>query len=243
MEGWIVDRIRTRSAHRVGGCVAAAAVLLAVAVWQRDVIGGFVTGRHDVAFLRVLGIVGLAAAVFVAVTLVTVGGTSWRYVQDPASHPVAERLVSWGDPAGVAAAAARELRAPRFVGTDGWSITEQFLVQSTFFTFDILRLSDLQWAYRERRRDPRHGGPVLIPLPFIEGSYEAVFVCAGGTARTQGGRRTTDAMVEFALRRAPWAFQGESDEPQRLLPDRDALAAAVARRRQEWQRTQADAAG
>src|SRR5438034_340683 len=97
---------------------------------------------------------------------------------------------SWPRPR---AARPRPWRAswPRYKGGDGWVVTDQFLLRSTFFSFDVLRLSDLLWAYKKVTKHSVN----FIPTGK---TYDAVLACYGGSATVKGAEKTVDALLGFA---------------------------------------------
>jgi hypothetical protein len=165
-------------------------------------------------------------AVFVLL-LLAYGRPAWRYLKDPASHPLIHRVHSWGDPIGIAVAAERQARSPRVKGGGGWSVTDEFLVRSTFFSFDLLRLSDLLWAYKKVTKHSVN----FIPTGK---TYEAIFACYGGTATVPGQEKTVDRALTFASQRTPWAIFGFSKDLERAFKtDAAAFSATVEKRRLE----------
>lgn len=154
---------------------------------------------------RLPGYIAIGVFLVLAAFAVTKGLPAWKHFQDPESHPIVERVQGWGDPIGIAVAAEREARRPRYKGGNGWSITDQFLVQSTFFTFDILRVADLLWAYKKVTKHSVN----FIPTGK---TYEAVIHCYGGGATVQGNEKVTDEVLGFVAQRAPWAIFGYSQE-------------------------------
>ena len=131
-------------------------------------------------------------------------------MQEPSSHPIAKRIESWGDFIGVAVATERESLSPRYGGKNGWMITDQFLIQSTFFTFDVLRLSDLLWAYKTVTRHSVN----FIPTGK---TYAAVMICYGGAARIESSEKTTEEILGFVAQRAPSAIFGFTKELERYF--------------------------
>lgn len=178
---------------------------------------------------RLPGYFGLAGLLVVGLVAVRKGGPAWRLLQDPAAHPVVERVTRWGDPIGVAVAAEKASRAPRYK-SNGWLLSDQFLIQSTFFGFELLRVSDLLWGYKKVTKHSVN----FIPTGK---TYEAVLVCYGGAASFQGKEKQVDQILGFAAGRAPWAIFGYSAELQQAFDkDGPAFAAAVEDRKREWAR-------
>jgi hypothetical protein len=178
---------------------------------------------------RFEGYLAIAGLLVFGFLLVRYGGPAWRHLQDPSSHPVVKRVVSWGDPVGIAAEARRESGSPRHKG-GGWLVTDKYLIQSTFFTFDLLRLSDLLWAYK---RVTKHSVN-FIPTGK---TYEAVLACYGGQAAVKAREKNVDAVLAFAAERAPWAVFGFSKELETLFNknNRDFCAAVEQRKRDQAQ--------
>jgi hypothetical protein len=158
---------------------------------------------------RFEGYLAIAGLLLFGFLLVRYGGPAWRYMQDPSSHPVVKRVASWGDPVGIAVEARREAGSPRRKG-GGWLVTDKYLVQSTFFTFDLLRFLDLLWAYK---RVTKHSVN-FIPTGK---TYEAVLACHGGQAAVKAREKKVDAVLAFAAERAPWAAFGFSKELETLF--------------------------
>ncbi len=177
---------------------------------------------------RLPGYIAIAGLLVFAFLLAKQALPAWRHLQDPMSHSVMKRVDSWGDPIGVAVAAERESLAPRYKGGNGWTITDEFLIQSTFFTFELLRLSDLLWGYK---RVTKHSVN-FIPTGK---TYDAVLVCYGGAATVQGSDKVCDEILRFAAQRTPWAIFGFSKEVDEYFnKNTRAFCGAVEQRKQEW---------
>ncbi|HYL22157.1 MAG TPA: DUF6709 family protein [Gemmatimonadales bacterium] len=154
----------------------------------------------------------------------------WRYVQEPADHPLLKRVAKWGgDPRGVVVGVERDFRNPRHKGGDGWKLGDQYLVQSTFFKFNVLRLEDLLWAYKKVTRHSVN----LIPTGK---TYQAILACYGGSAVIPGREKRVDEILAFAQARVPWAVLGYSPELAMLFRTKGSeFASAVEARRREWE--------
>jgi hypothetical protein len=178
---------------------------------------------------RFPGYWAIAGLLVLGFLLIKFGGPAWRYMQDPSSHPVVKRVASWGDPVGVAVEARREAGSPHHKG-GGWLVTDKYLVRSTFFTFDLLRLSDLLWAFK---RVTKHSVN-FIPTGK---TYEAVLMCYGGHASVKAREKNVDAVLAFAAERAPWAAFGFSKELETLFNKKnpDFCAAVEQRKRDQAQ--------
>ena len=188
--------------------------------------GRFYPYYLDESAFRVPGYIGVAVALILAVLLIRYGLPAWRYAQDAASHPVVKRVASWGDPLGTAVEARREADSPRYRG-GGWRLTDKYLIQSAPFAFDLLRLSDLLWAYKKVTKHSVN----FIPTGK---TYACVLACYGGTAEVTGREKDMDALLSFAAERAPWAVLGFTDELSRVFRQKTAdFCAAVEQRKHE----------
>ncbi len=176
---------------------------------------------------RLPGYIAIAVLLIVGFFLVKTGRSAWKHCKDPSSHPVCQRVLGWGDPVGLAVAIERETGMPLFKGRNGWKMTDRFLVRSSFFTFDLLRISDLLWAYKKVTKHSVN----FIPTGK---TYESVLYCYGGNAAIQSKEKTTDTIMEFLSRRAPWAIFGYSKElEENFRKNREAFCDAVEQRRRE----------
>jgi len=176
---------------------------------------------------RFAGYWGLGGLALFGVLLLTLGRREWTRMKDPASHPLAQRVQAWGDPLGTAVAAQRQSRSPKVKGRGGWVLTNDFLMRSTFFTFDILRVGDLLWAYKKVTKHSVN----FIPTGK---TYEAVLVCDGGSATVPANEKTVDRILTAAAERTPWAIFGFSKEIESAFKtDIQGFRAVVEERRQQ----------
>jgi len=176
---------------------------------------------------RFPGYCAIAGALIFVFLLVKYGLPSWRHLRDLSSHPVMRRVTSWGDPLHVAVEAEREARSPRYKG-GGWLVTDQYLIELRFFTFNVLRLWDLLWAYK---RVTKHSVN-FIPTGK---TYNAVLVCYGGAADVKGREKMVDEILVFAAERAPWAIFGFSKDLEKLFnKNTNDFCTAVEERRRDW---------
>ena len=161
--------------------------------------------------------------------LVRYGIPAWRHYRDPGTHPLLARIGPWGDPLGVAVDVERDFGTPRYKAS-GWRIGDKYLVQSTFFMFNVLRLRDLLWAYKKVTKHSVN----FIPTGK---TYACVLACYGGTAEVTGREKDVDSLLSFAAERAPWAVFGFTDELSRVFRQKTAdFCAAVEQRKHELAR-------
>jgi hypothetical protein len=157
---------------------------------------------------------------------------AWRALRDPERHPLAQRIALWGDPMAVALEAEREFDNPLLKVRAGWRLGRNYLVRSTFFTFNVLRFRDVLWAYKKITKHSVN----FIPTGK---SYEAIVACAGGTATIPGKEKRVHDILTFVEQRTPWAVYGFSDELQLAFHKHPQdFASGVEQRRQEWEQQQ-----
>jgi hypothetical protein len=176
---------------------------------------------------RSIGWFVIAALSCLLVILASIGIPAWLRLRNPDSHPLCKKVSSWGRPHLISAAAERQFNSPNAFKAGSWTVTKEFLIQSSFFSFDILRLDDLLWAYKKvtQRR-----------INFIPAgkTYAAFLICSGGNAEIQGGEIAVDRILGLAAEAAPWAAFGFSEECQAYFNKSKAeFCAAIEARRQE----------
>jgi hypothetical protein len=182
----------------------------------------------DDADFRIPGYCAIGGLLLFGFLLARYGVPAWRQLQDPSSHPAVRRIVTWGNPIGLSHAAEIEASSPRHA-SGGWLMTENYLMQASFFTFDLLRATDVVWAYKIVTRHSIN----FIPTGK---TYQGVFACYGRTAIIKGSQKKIDAMLAFAAERAPWAVFGFSADLQKLFAkDNRTFCTGVEQRRLEWE--------
>jgi uncharacterized protein DUF6709 len=154
---------------------------------------------------------------------------AWRAMRDPEHDHLARRIASWGDPVAVAVEAEREWEHSLLKAKAGWRFGNKYLMQSRFFTFDLLRFQDVLWAYKKITKHSVN----FIPTGK---TYEAIVNCYGGTATIPAKEKRVHELLEFAQQRAPWAMFGFSDElAATFRKHQQDFANGVEQRRQQWQ--------
>lgn len=182
----------------------------------------------DTASFRVAGYWGIAIGSVLLVLLLATAVPAWRRLKDPSTHPAVARVAGWGDPISMAVEIEREHRHPwRRSGTV--SITDRFIVNSSFFTFDVLRLSELLWAYKKVTKKSVNFVPVGK-------DFHAVLVCLGGSVEWKGNEKEVEEALHHAAARAPWAVFGYSKELEsQFRKSAAAFVAAIAARQRQYQ--------
>jgi hypothetical protein len=157
---------------------------------------------------------------------------AWRAWRDPARHPLAKRIARWGDPMGIGLEAEHEFANSLMKGRSGWRFGNKYLVRSTFFTFNLVRLGDVLWGYKKVTKHSVN----FIPTGK---TYEAIIAYAGGMAHIRGSEKKVHDMLAFVQQRAPWAMYGFSDELSATYHKRPLdFARSVEQRRQQWAQQQ-----
>src|SRR6266850_3773432 len=139
---------------------------------------------------HVIGYWVIAGALVLAGLLLWKGVPAWRHWRDPSSHPLLARVGKWGDPLGVAVEAERDFETPYLKGGNGCGVGDKYLIQSTFFGFDMLRLQDLLWGYKKITKHSVN----FIPTGK---TYEAIVACYGGTATIPGKEKKVHELLAF----------------------------------------------
>jgi hypothetical protein len=188
----------------------------------------------DTASFRTPGYWGLGIGAALALL---VGGGAWRArgrLSDPASHPLLQRTASWGDPASVSGEIESEQARPwRRCGAI--TITDRYVVKSSFFSLDVVRLADLLWAYKRVTKKSVNFVPVGK-------DYHAVLACVGGTVEVQGKDAEVDEILHYVASKTPWAVFGHSKELEDLFrKDPAGFVAGVGERRRQHEAAQASA--
>jgi hypothetical protein len=174
-----------------------------------------------------------AGYIWIAVTVVLLALFAWKGVpalrdaREPELHPLAQRVIQWGDPIGTAAAIEREWHSPPVKKTRGWKVTENYLIQTAFFAFNVHRFADLLWAYKHITKHSVN----FIPTGK---TYAAHMHFQSGFAQVTGGELVINNLLQLMSQKAPWAVLGWSAELAQRFNKRNAeFRAAVAARKKE----------
>ena len=218
LERWIVRRCRqTRRRQLLAWSVGlpTGLVLCALYIQHTDTeFGRKIAAAHYVGIA--LGFVLLVLAGLAVLSLLLQLGPLHDY-------PVVTRIRSWGNPLTVAAEIEREFLSPQAkrlsfwtladrILIDQWILTENYIIHSSFFTFDVLRFPDLLWAYKRVTKRS---------LNFISTGtdYAVNLACYGGTAVIGGSEEQIGEILQHAAKRAPWAAFGFSKDIERRFTE------------------------
>jgi hypothetical protein len=153
------------------------------------------------------------------------GRRAWRFVENPALHPVVSRVESWSDAMAITVMSEREMeQAVRFKGSQV-TITDNFLIKRTFLSFNMFPLGHLLWAYKKE---------TLRMINFIPvgKTREAVLVFYGGQVELPSRKKRVEEVLNYVASKAPWAIVGYSEELNSAFKkDASGFYAAVEERR------------
>jgi DnaJ-like protein/uncharacterized protein DUF6709 len=177
---------------------------------------------------RLPGYVASAGLVLLSVLFWLYGVPAWRTLKRPALHPAIRRASTEGDPSHLWLAAERESKTPRFK-LGAWSVTDNFLIRSGYFAFDVRPLSTLVWAYK---------GVTQHTYNNVKShkTYELrlFFGPALSKLSLHGNESVVDAILEHLRSRVPSAVFGYSlDLDRELRRNPSALGNIVADRRRD----------
>jgi hypothetical protein len=160
----------------------------------------------DTSGFRDAGYWSIAIGCLFLALFVRFGGRSWGRWRDVSKHPVLKRATEqWGDVLGVSVDAERELNAAVAHRSNGVFLTNKYVIEKTFFGFNIFRFDDMVWAYKkvtQRRVN-------FIPTGK---SYNAVLIFYGGAKQFSGSQAKVHEVLAYAATKAPWAVIGYSKE-------------------------------
>jgi hypothetical protein len=141
-------------------------------------------------------------------------------------HPAVTRAKAWGDIAVTSSALESELQNAVKCKSSGWTLSENYVIQRTLFRFNLFRIDNLLWAYKNATKRSVNFIPVGT-------AYSATLNFSDGSAMIEGKQNKVDDVLEFARTRAPWVVTGYSDELAALYKkSRKEFAAQVLQQKQ-----------
>ncbi len=178
---------------------------------------------------RLPGYITLGGVLVYLIALWIFGRRAWRYTQNVALHPVVKRVESWSDAAEVAVMSEREMELAVRFKKAGIVVTDNFMIERGFLTFNLFPFHHLLWAYKKVTTR-------MVNFIPVARTSEAVFVFYGGSTVFPSRKKLVDEVLTYAAVRAPWAILGYSDELHKVFKkDTDGFCAAVEERRKELQ--------
>ena len=195
---------------------------------MRSLRSSFYPFYLDTGSFRRPGFVGIGVAIVFLLLFIWQALPAWGAWRDPERHPLAQRIAKWGDPIGSAVEAEHEFNNSLLRGKHGWRFGNKLLVRSSFFSFNVLRLQDVLWAYKKITKHSVN----FIPTGK---TYEAIVHCYGGNATIPGSEKKVNEMLTFVQQRAPWAIYGYSEPLAATFnKQRQEFARGVEQRKQDW---------
>lgn len=159
------------------------------------------------------------SAILVAVAIIA----AWRpfkWLNNPDSHPALRRIRGWGDPASLCGEIESDYNNRTSVRVGSFSFADEYLVQKSFFKFDVHRYRDLLWAYKGMTRQR---GAVY---------YHANLGFDDGLVRISGKQESVDRALRHLAKMAPFAAFGYTKEMASVFTNKRAeLRAAIEARR------------
>jgi len=184
----------------------------------------------DTEGFREPGYWAIAAGLILLLCLFRYMRPAWILRQDISRSPVIQRVRTWGDPISLAVQIEEEYSHAVQYKSQGKRITENYVIENSFFTFNVLRFHDLVWAYKQVTQHSWN----FIPTGK---SYNAIMTFYGGSATVSGNETRVDELLQQSALKAPWAIFGFSQELENLFKHKtEDFCAAVEIRRGELQK-------
>ncbi len=155
---------------------------------------------------------------------------SWMRLIGRQEHPAVTRAKTWGDLFVSSAAVELELQSAVKCRSKGWTLSENYAVQRTLFSFNVFWMENLLWVHKMATKRSVN----MIP---IGTRYTASLNFSDGSAEIVGKQKRVDELLEFATARAPWVVNGYSEELAAMYKkSRDGFAAEVLKQKKEMGR-------
>ena len=120
------------------------------------------------------------------------------------------KIKEWGDLPLVSAEIENQFNNQTVLKGKNWTITPDYVVQNALFLFNIHRLDDLVWAYKQVTRKRVN----LIP---VGKDYEVRLELVKGSVKLSGKEKTVDQALAVLSQNHPWIFSGYHEGLQELL--------------------------
>jgi hypothetical protein len=130
---------------------------------------------------------------------------AWNSTKEITNHSVVKRIESWSNASEIADLAQQQRSTAKLKGR-GLTITEDFVVEHTFYRFDLFLWNDLLWAYEKITTRT-----IYLVLP-ISRTSQAILVFYGGSVNIPAKKTRVAEILQMAARRSPWAVFGYTPE-------------------------------
>jgi hypothetical protein len=164
----------------------------------------------DTADFKDGGYIGFTIAGLIAAAALIVGGIAFGRWRKPAKHPALQAAAKWVAQGGtlelLAAKVENELQAPGTLKLKDFTLTPNFLVRKSLFSFDLKRLDDLLWAYQKVTQKKLY---YIIPAGK---TYELKLNFADAELALPGKEAQITQAIEQLAGARPWVVYGFSDQ-------------------------------
>jgi hypothetical protein len=142
-------------------------------------------------------------------------GLQWRL--KPETHPVWRKLGKYGPAQLVGSQLDAEFRSEGGGETFGGThLTTKWLVHASLFSVEVMRMTDLGWAYQQVVKHSHNG------IPTGKSYFVKVFDRDGASIQLSTKKSAAPALLQSIQRRVPWAAFGFSADLENLWKNRRA---------------------
>ena len=182
----------------------------------------------DTADFKGDGEIGLIVASLLILAAIVYGAIAFGRFRNPASHPLFKSTASWGEPDEVSAMLKTELDSGKTLKFGGYVFTPNFVVRDQQLNFDVQRLDDLLWVYKQ---------VVQKKIYYVIPAGKTFSVCLNWMKQSipiSGKEENVDTVLHYLANHKPWILLGHSDELAKAYKKkRSEIAEVVAQRRRE----------
>jgi len=171
----------------------------------------------DATSYRLNGHIGIAAGTLVGLALMWFlwKGLQWR--AEPETHPLWKKLGKYGSAQQVGSQLDAELRSEGGGETFGAAhLTTNWLVHSSAFNIEVLRVADVVWAYLQIVKHYHSG------IPTGKSHFVKVFDREGASATISTKKKVAPDLLQSIQRRVPWAIYSFSPGLEQMWKKRRA---------------------
>jgi hypothetical protein len=180
-----------------------------------DMKGRFLPLLLDATGYRFSGYFAIPAGILFALGFVWFAGRGMRWLGSPETHPVWQKLGKYGPAKQLGSQVDAEFRSEGGGETFGNAhLMTTWLVHSHAYNIEIIRMSDVVWAYLQVVRHYHSG------IPTGKSHYVKVFDRGGASAIISAKKKTAPVLLQSLQRRVPWAVYGFSADLEQLWKKR-----------------------
>jgi hypothetical protein len=191
----------------------------------------------DATSYRLNGYIGIAAGTLFGLALLwsLLKGLQWR--AKPETHPVWKKLGKYGSAQQVGSQLDAEVRSEGGGETFGAAhLTTNWLVHSSAFNIEVMRIADVVWAYLQIVKHYHSG------IPTGKSHFVKVFDREGALATISTKKNVAPDLLQSIQRRVPWAIYSFSPGLEQMWKKRRAeFLLAVDQQRKTTQASPAQA--